>query len=152
MKFENSFTVGTSITKVWDFYTQIKHLELITPPSIGLKIIHCSSPYIKDGLLVTISGKMILLDRKWTSKITISRLHQYVDEMTNGPFNKWRHTHNFEEIEGGLTLVSDKVEYELPNYLGGRLTEGLVKRNLQKIFNYRRLQTIQRLTTETAGK
>ena len=150
--FENSFTVGTSITKVWDFYTQIRHLELITPPSIGLKIIHCSSPYIKDGHLVTISGKMILFDRKWTSKITISRLHQYVDEMTHGPFKKWRHTHNFEEVEGGLTLVSDKVEFELPNYLGGRLMEGLVKRNLQKIFDYRRLQTIQSLTTETTRK
>jgi ligand-binding SRPBCC domain-containing protein len=98
LKFENLFTVDTSIINVWDFYTQVKHLELITPPSIGLKIIHCSSPYIKDGLLVTVSGKMILFHRKWTSKITISRLYQYVDEMTNGPFKKWRHTHNFEEV------------------------------------------------------
>lgn len=149
MKFENSFTVGTSIAKVWDFYTQIKHLELITPPSIGLKIIHCPSSHFRDGLLVTLSGKMILLDRKWTSKITISVLHQYVDEMINGPFKKWRHIHTFEEVKSDLTLVIDNVEFELPNYFGGKMMEGLVRRNLQKIFDYRRSQTIQRLTSET---
>lgn len=149
MKFENSFTVGTSIANVWDFYTQIKHLEVITPPSIGLKIIHCPTSYIIDGLLVTLSGKMILFNRKWTSKITISGVHQYVDEMINGPFKKWRHTHIFEEVKSDLTIVSDKVEFELPNYFGGRVMEGLVKRNLQKIFDYRRSQTIQRLSSES---
>ena len=149
MKFENSFTVGTSIANVWDFYTQIKHLEIITPPSIGLKIIHCPTSYIMVGLLVTLSGKMILFNRKWTSKITISGVHQYVDEMINGPFKKWRHTHIFEVVKSDLTLVSDKVEFELPNYFGGIVMEGLVKRNLQKIFDYRRSQTIQRLSSQS---
>lgn len=149
MKFENSFTVGTSIANVWDFYTQIKHLEVITPPSIGLKIIHCPTSYIMDGLLVTLSGKIILFNRKWTSKITISGVHQYVDEMINGPFKKWRHTHIFEEVKSDLTIVSDKVEFELPNYFGGIVMEGVVKRNLQKIFDYRRSQTIQRLSSES---
>jgi hypothetical protein len=51
-----------------------------------------------------------------------------------------------------MTLVSDKVEFELPNYFGGRLMGGLIKHNLQKIFDYRRLQTIQRLTTGTTRK
>jgi ligand-binding SRPBCC domain-containing protein len=149
LKFENSFTVGTSIVNVWDFYTQIKHLEVITPPSIGLKIIHCPTSYITDGLLVTLSGKIILFNRKWTSKITISGVHQYVDEMINGPFKKWRHTHIFEEVKSDLTLVSDKVEFELPNYFGGIVMEGVVKRNLQKIFDYRRSQTIKRLSSES---
>ena len=48
--FEQSFKVNCSIDKVWKFYTDIKHLEIITPPDLKLQIIETSNKQIVEGL------------------------------------------------------------------------------------------------------
>ena len=54
-----------------------------------------------------------------------------------GPFRSWRHTHTFREVEGGVEM-HDVVEYELPFGCLGRFVAGrLVRRKLEKIFEYR---------------
>ena len=63
IEFETSSTVSGPIANVTDFYTQIKHLELITythTSYLGLRIIQCpsSSSYMKGSILVTLSGKL----------------------------------------------------------------------------------------------
>ena len=37
--FKHSFVVNSPIDRVWEFYTDIKHLEIITPKQMKLKII-----------------------------------------------------------------------------------------------------------------
>jgi ligand-binding SRPBCC domain-containing protein len=55
-----------------------------------------------------------------------------------GPYQLWRHTHEFEETADG-TLVRDHVEYALPLGPLGQLAHALVvKRDLERIFAYRR--------------
>jgi ligand-binding SRPBCC domain-containing protein len=54
-----------------------------------------------------------------------------------GPYKSWRHTHTFRETADGIEMV-DRVEYELPFGILGRLAAGsLVRRELERIFEYR---------------
>jgi len=61
-----------------------------------------------------------------------------VDRQLKGPYKLWHHTHEFEEMPGG-TKVSDSVRYELPLGVLGELGGlPLVRRDLARIFDYRR--------------
>lgn len=67
-KFINKFIVNEDIEKVWQFYTDIKHLEIISPKKLDLKIITTTNQKIILGQEVTISAK-IVIQRIWHSKI-----------------------------------------------------------------------------------
>ena len=69
--------------------------------------------------------------------------HRFVDEQLAGPYAQWVHTHRF-EADGDGTLVEDDVDYALPLAPLGELALPIVRRQLERIFSYRR-ETIARL-------
>lgn len=144
--FRNSFIVKGSIERVWDFYTDIKHLETITPDKIDLKIINATDERIVLGQEIWISGKIITKIRStWHSKITLARPYEYVDEMLTGPFRKWKHSHKFYNINGKQTEIEDIFEFELPYGIIGRLLEGCAYKQIQNIFEHRKIATLNAL-------
>ena len=69
---------------------------------------------------------------------------RFVDRQQAGPYALWRHLHEFIEVPGA-TLVRDRVEYRLPLGPLGNLAHALlVRRQLKRIFDYRR-QVIEAL-------
>ncbi|MDY6780759.1 MAG: SRPBCC family protein [Halobacteria archaeon] len=64
----------------------------------------------------------------------------FVDEMVEGPFKRWVHTHSFRKEEAG-TVVHDRVEYELPMWLLGRVGSPFFRVNLRMMFRYRHRKT-----------
>jgi ligand-binding SRPBCC domain-containing protein len=145
--FRHSFIVKNPIERVWDFYTDIKHLETITPKEIDLKIINATNQKIVQGQEIWVSGKIITKRRRmtWHSKITYFKLYQYMDEMLEGPFKKWRHLHKFYNINAEQTEIIDEIEFELPYGILGKLFEGYAYRRLKKIFKHRKISTIKAL-------
>ncbi|CAN5687419.1 hypothetical protein BH23THE1_BH23THE1_20230 [soil metagenome] len=152
--FEQSFKVDCSIDEVWNFYTDIKHLEIVTPPKLKLKIIESSDKQIVEGLRMTVSGRLVLYNSKWNSKISLVDIskHMYIDEMVKGPFKKWKHIHLFSEIGKNQTVVTDKIEFELPFFFLGKLMEGYVENNLKKIFEFRKIQTVNNLSNKSSDE
>jgi hypothetical protein len=64
----------------------------------------------------------------------------FVDEQIKGPYREWRHTHRF-EAHGSRTMMTDEVQYALPFGVLGRIVHALkVRRDVIRIFDYRRLQ------------
>jgi ligand-binding SRPBCC domain-containing protein len=144
--FKHQFIVNWPVDRVWEFYTGIKHLEIITPKVTDLKIIDFTSQNIVQGQEIWCSGKIIAKRRTvWHSKITFLKPYEYVDEMLAGPFKKWRHSHKFQNIDGKQTELLDEIEFELPYGILGKLFEGYAYRQLQKIFEYRKVATIRAL-------
>lgn len=142
------FVVNNDIDRVWEFYTDIKHLATITPTEMNLKIINSTTGQkLIQGSEIWIAGK-IIFQRKttWHSRITFLKLYEYVDEMLKGPFKKWRHLHRFHEINEKQTQIIDEVEFELPYGIVGKLLfEDYTYNRLEKIFAYRRIATIKAL-------
>lgn len=74
----------------------------------------------------------------WMTEIThVEDKKYFVDEQRFGPYSLWHHQHHFKVIESGVEMT-DIVHYKLPLWFLGDITQGLfVKKQLQKIFEYR---------------
>jgi ligand-binding SRPBCC domain-containing protein len=137
----NEFEVNSNIEKVWEFYTDLKHLEIMSPSDIKLHLIEITDKILKKGTVACFYGK-IIISAQWCSKITFFEKYEYVDEMIqNGnkkpPFRLWYHRHRFNEIDDCKTRVVDNIEFELSFGLIGKLLEFYVELKLLKIFKHR---------------
>ena len=141
------------IDRVWEFYTDIKHLEIITPTEIELKITSATSQKLTQGSEFWLEGKLIISKRRWHSVIKSIEPYKYLDEMLTGPLKEWRHLHKFNDININnnqkQTEVIDEVDFELPYNPVGKLFEGYVSRRLVKFFDYRKAATIKSLEDNT---
>ncbi len=143
-KFSHSFMVPADIDRVWGFYTDIGHLEIITPPYMHLKVVKSSTgSKLEEGTEVWIEGNLVVKSA-WHSKITELKPYVYVDEMLDGLFKTWKHTHAFRRAEGG-TEVIDEIEFELRYGPIGWMLDGYAHGQLGKIFPHRKTATIQAL-------
>jgi ligand-binding SRPBCC domain-containing protein len=69
----------------------------------------------------------------------------FVDRQLRGPYRLWHHRHEFEAVDG-RTRVRDVVHYAPPlGPLGELARVVLVRRDLDRIFDYRRV-AVERLS------
>ena len=141
MKFRHSFVVDAEIDRLWEFYTDIKHLEVISPPSLELGIVKTTNQQLEAGSEVWLTGKL-LVRSNWHSKITSLSRYEYVDEMISGRFRIWKHVHRFRNLGDRKTEVIDEIEFKLHYGFMGRLFEDYVYGQLEKVFAYRKAATI----------
>ncbi|HRL48913.1 MAG TPA: TIGR01777 family oxidoreductase [Propioniciclava sp.] len=65
---------------------------------------------------------------------------RFVDEQVRGPFASWRHEHLFADGPAGSTIITDRITYQLPATLPGRLPQALVEMQLDGLFAFRERQ------------
>ena len=126
------------IEQVFEFFSDAKNLERITPPTLSFKIVKVSTEKIQTGTLIDYNLKIHGVPVKWRTEIQDwSPPHQFVDTQLRGPYSRWHHTHSFSKLADG-TFMQDKVHYELPLGILGRIGGlALVKRDVKNIFSYR---------------
>ena len=140
--------MNSPIDKVWEFYTDVKHLEIVTPKEMKLKIINVTSEKLTQGSEIGLEAKLMIFKTSWHSVIRSLKPYQYLDEMVKGPFKKWTHLHVFysiNEIDQKQTGVIDDINFEIPYGRIGKLFEGYVYTQLQKLFDHRKAATIRTL-------
>jgi ligand-binding SRPBCC domain-containing protein len=140
--------VNSPIDKVWEFYTDVKHLEIVTPKEMKLKIINATSKKLTQGSEIWLEAKLMIFKTSWHSVIRSLKTYQYLDDMLKGPFKKWRHLHMFYSIndtDQKQTEVIDEINFEIPYDRIGKLFEGCAYTRLQKLFNHRKAATIRTL-------
>ena len=142
--FKHAFIVNSNIDKVWEFYTDINHLKIITPKKMKIKILKTHSETLEEGAEAWLQAKLIV-DSKWHSKITHFIPYEYVDEMISGRFKIWKHLHKFNKINDSSTEIIDHIDFQLHYGLLGTLFEGYVIRCLAEIFEHRKQATIDAL-------
>ena len=144
--FNHSFVVDAPIDKVWDFYTDLHHLQVITPKRLDLQIIESSSGKITQGQTASFSSRL-LTRVTWDTRITSCKPYTYVDEMSNHAlFKHWRHTHVFHKVNENQTRVEDEIEFELRHGFIGKMFEWYALDKLGKIFAHRQKETIKALS------
>jgi len=147
--FYHEFEVDCDIDKVWKFYTNIGHLEVISPDEIKLILTHCSDEILKKDSVACFSGKLII-NANWCSRITFFEKYEYVDEMVRNenrepPFKIWKHRHTFKELNYRKTRVIDQIQFELPYGFLGKVLESFILFKISNIFKHRKLMTIEYL-------
>lgn len=124
---------------VFPFYADARNLERITPPFLRFRVLRTSDAALRDGTLIDYRLRLHGVPVGWRSVIESWRPGQaFVDRQLRGPYAHWHHLHTFLPHAGG-TLVRDQVRYRLPLGALGALVAGrLVRRDLTRIFDYRR--------------
>lgn len=133
--------VNRPIEEVFDFFSRAENLERITPKELNFKILRTSTPGIEKGTILDYRLSLHGIPFHWSSHIDqFNPPSGFSDEQMRGPYAYWRHEHEF-EVDGDSTIVRDKVQYEMPLGLLGE-TFGLyfVRKDLDRIFAYRRSQ------------
>ncbi len=127
--FERSTLVRAPFEDVWRFHSTVEGLVAVTPDWLGLRVESVVGPEgerdpaeLAVGSEVTLSVRPLGVGPRlsWTSRITRRERRddraEFTDEMVDGPFRRWHHTHRFaaEPAEPAGTRLTDRVEYELP--------------------------------------
>ena len=137
--------VGHPLPEVFQFFERPENLALLTPPSLGFRLLTPSPVLMMKGAVIDYSIRVMGVRMKWRSLISgYAPLSAFSDDQVRGPYAFWHHTHTFAESDGG-TLLTDEVQYALPLGFLGRIGQRLiVQRQLEQIFSYR-AEAIERI-------
>ena len=127
------------LNEVFDFFSDVKNLEELTPPLLNFKVEGKSTENIEEGTKIYYKLKIRGIPAKWTSLITNWQpMTEFADVQVKGPYAKWYHRHLFSNLAGGV-LLEDKVVYRLPfARFGGNLLHWFIRKDINTIFSYRR--------------
>lgn len=132
------------IEQVFEFFADAGNLERITPPELRFRIVTERPIVMRPGTLIDYRLSLFGIPFDWHTEITgWQPPHRFVDTQLAGPYWRWIHQHEFTDERGGTRML-DRVEYVLPLGRLGLVAKPLVRRQLDRIFDYRE-QAIQRL-------
>ena len=97
---------------VYDWHARPGAFERLTPPWAPVRLE--SFEGIEDGDRAVLRIGLGSLSLRWVAEHYDGiEGRQFCDRQVQGPFPHWEHTHRFYE-DDGETLLSDRIEYELP--------------------------------------
>jgi len=134
-----------SIEEAWEFFSDPKNLNTITPDDMGFKTLSGADRKMYPGQIIQyVVTPLLGIPMKWVTEITHVMDQQYfVDEQRFGPYALWHHKHFFKAVPGGVEM-EDIVDYKLPMGILGQLMHPLLVRpRLHQIFEYRRKKLIE---------
>jgi ligand-binding SRPBCC domain-containing protein len=154
--------VAAPIERVRDFHVRIDGLTAVTPDWMNLRVEGISGPdgepdpeTLEVGTDVRLSMRPFGVGPRqvWTARI-VSREEEtdaalLTDEMIDGPFETWEHTHAF-YADDGATLLRDRIEYEFPVGPLGPVVDPVALLPLELLFRYRHHRTRKLLEREVA--
>lgn len=144
---ERTQLVEMSPAQAFDFYGDALNLEPLTPPWLHFEVTTPMPIEMGAGTLLDYRLKLHGVPIRWRTKIqTWDPPSGFVDTQVRGPYRLWEHTHTFEPDGDGTTTIRDRVRYAIPFGPFGALAHSLfVRRDLERIFDYRQQAVAERL-------
>ena len=144
-KIELQTVIDAQIQTVFDLNRNIDIHKLSTSKSKETAIDGVTSGLINKGETVTWRGKHFGI--YLTHKSLISEMefpNYFIDEMIEGRFKSFKHTHTF-YLQDGKTIMEDKIEYETPFGIFGKIFDKIMLKNHLTVFIKERNEYIKNL-------
>ncbi|MEZ4503992.1 MAG: SRPBCC family protein [Dehalococcoidia bacterium] len=128
-----------ALDEAWDFFSNPRNLERITPPDMRFEITSPLPERVYAGLIVTYKVRPLAgVPVTWVTEIDhVEDGRLFVDTQLMGPYRLWHHQHHFLEIPGGVEM-RDIVHYAPPFGPAGPLLNALLlRRRIEAIFEHR---------------
>lgn len=148
--FERDLRVSAPLADVWAFHSTLDGLRSLTPDWLHLRVEEIDRPDDGPDTHVLTEGTRLRASvqpfgvgprHRWVSRIVEREegdtTAYFVDEMEDGPFPEWEHTHLFYG-DGDETVIRDRVRYRAP---AGGVGDGLAALFLAPMFRYRHRRT-----------
>jgi ligand-binding SRPBCC domain-containing protein len=138
--------INAPLKTVFDVSRNIDIHQQSASKSNEVAIAGVTSGLINLDETVTWRGKHFGVYLTHKSRITAMTFYDYfVDEMEEGKFKSFRHEHFFEE-KNGVTIMTDKLHYETPFGIIGKLFDALFLKNHLIHFLLERNKILKKIT------
>lgn len=145
---KREITIARPRAEVFEFFANAENLERITPPELGFDITTPTPIEMRVGTLIEYTLSLRGIPVKWRTEISKwDPPYEFIDRQLSGPYKQWIHRHVFSETPDGGTLIEDDVRYRLPLEPLGDIAHFIVRRELDRIFDFR-----QKAVAELLGK
>ena len=137
--------IACSCETLFDFHADTNNLPLITPTDTTVTIIKLEKS-LQEGNEAVLKIKKGVLSFVWElifEKVT--KPHLIVDVATKSPFKSFTHEHHFIAMSSTRSILRDEVHLSLPFAPLSNIALWFVKRDMQKMFEYRHQQTKEAL-------
>ena len=143
---EREQRVARPLAEVFEFFARADNLERITPPWLSFGLVSQEPSELRRGTLLQYRLRVDGVPLPWVSEIELwEPCRAFVDRQVCGPYRLSRHQHDFAPI-GAQTIVRDRVRYALSLSRFGELAHAVfVRRDLERIFEFRRQAVSQLL-------
>ncbi len=137
-RLEREQSLPHPVEDVFAFFADARNLERLTPPLLRFEVLTPGPIEMRPGALIEYRLRLHGVGVDWLTRIEEWEPGvRFVDMQLAGPYRLWHHTHTFERCGSG-TLMRDTVRYALPAWPLGELARPLVRRDLDRIFAFRR--------------
>ena len=142
------------IQRVFEFYAQAGNLAALTPPWMGFGVITPGPIEMRPGALIDYRLKLHGVPVRWRTRIAVWEPPvRFVDVQVRGPYALWEHTHTFEADGDDAVVIGDRVRYAIPlGLLGQAAHAAFVRRDLERVFDYRERAVAERLQPDSPGR
>ena len=130
--------IAAPVERVFQWHELPGTFENLVPPGEPVKLLSHSGG-IRDGARLEIAIGYRPLRMRWIAvHDRYIENRQFRDVQVSGPFRQWEHTHLVEPDGPDACYLEDHIEYVLPfGALGRRLLGGLIRKRLERLFDYR---------------
>lgn len=134
--FIKSSYINCDIKSLFDFHLDTNNLSNITPPDTKVELLTKDfKPII--GQILKIKSTKYFIPMIWEVRIEkIDEPNLLVDMALKSPFAFWEHKHIFIK-HGNICELKDVITFKMPFVFFGKLLTGFVKKDLQKMFDFR---------------
>lgn len=142
--FKQEIHIPQPLETVFQFFSNAENLNRLTPPHLDFKILTRLPIIMTKGTLIDYQLKIYHFPVKWKTEITVwEPSYRFIDSQIKGPYKKWIHEHKFETV-GDNTKMTDTVEYAIPGGIfSPAINNVFVRRDIQKIFDFREEQLLK---------
>jgi len=137
--------LSVGLAEAFSFFCDPFNLESITPPRLHFRIVSAPDGPLREGSEIRYSLRLHGVPFRWHTVIREWEPGEgFVDEAIFSPYALWRHRHTLRSLAEAETDMIDHVEYRLPFGWLGNLFAGLVRRELEAIFDFRERAVLDR--------
>lgn len=142
-----------SVEEAFAWHERPGALDRLIPPWEDV-IIEERSDGVSDGACVVLQNKIGPVRVRWVAEhYQYQQNRQFRDRQASGPFAFWDHLHAFRPDGDSSSVLSDRVEYQLPGgRLGRVLATEFVGSKLDKMFAYRHKTVVDDLRVHAQYK
>lgn len=151
---KHSQCLPLNLDECWDFFSNPENLQTLTPDYLRFQITNDleKRPMYPGQIIGYTLHPFWNIPVSWVTEIThVEKPFYFIDEQRFGPYKFWHHEHRFKAISNGVEMV-DTVYYKMPLGFFGKTLHALkVKKDLERIFSFRRkkLEALYGPYTET---
>lgn len=141
--------IKATIDEVFNLARSIDIHKESTASSKETAIAGVTSGLINEGETVTWRGKHFGIYLNHTSIISeMEPPTHFIDEMIKGQFKSFKHTHTF-YLQDGKTIMQDKIEYETPFGIFGKIFDKIILKNHLTVFIKERNEFIKKIAEKS---